>query len=124
MYMLHNLEAPDPLGSYSQGASAARFAFVSAQLPQDPQTGKLIDASLGMMTVLSLKYVEAVLSDAGLTLQDVCSLTIYLTDLSQARIVDEVLAERLPKPYAARTLVGASELPLGSPIQISAIACH
>ena len=116
MYAIRTAAAPEPLGAYSQGASAARYVFVSAQLPQDPLTGEVIEASVGAM--------EAVLQDAGLSLDDACSLTVWLTDLADAQIVNEVLAERLSKPYPARNVVGAASLPLGAPIQVSAVACR
>ena len=124
MYAIRTAAAPEPLGAYSQGASAARYVFVSAQLPQDPLTGEVIEASVGAMAARCLMNVEAVLQDAGLSLDDACSLTVWLTDLADAQIVNEVLAERLSKPYPARNVVGAASLPLGAPIQVSAVACR
>ena len=124
MYSIRTDDAPAPNGSYSQGASAARYVFVSAQLPQDPRSGALVDASVGAQAALCLRNVEAVLADIDLTLADACELTVYLTDLGDLAIVDEVLAERIPRPYPARTVVGAASLPLGASVQISCIACR
>ncbi len=124
MYTIHSERAPEPTGSYSQGTSAARYVFVSSQLPIDPRTGELIEASLGAQVARCIGNVEAVLSDVDLTLEDVCLLHVWLTDLKDLSIVDEVIAERIPKPYPARSVIGASELPLGAPVQIEAVACR
>ncbi len=124
MYTIRSSAAPSPSGAYSQGASAARYVFVSAQLPQDPATGELIDASLGGCVARCLANVEAILTDVDLSLEDVCELRVYLTDLSDLAMVDEVLAERIPAPYPARTVIGVTALPLDAPVQIEAIACR
>ena len=124
MYGIRTPQAPAPIGAYSQGASAARFVFVSAQLPLDPRTGEPIDATVGAQAALCLRYVEAILADVDLTLADACELTVYLIDLDDLAIVDEVMAERIPRPWPARTVVGAASLPLGVSVQISAIACR
>ncbi len=124
MYAIRSERAPKPTGSYSQGTSAARYVFVSAQLPIDPATGRPIEASLGAQVAQCVRNVEAVLSDVDLTLEDVCLIHVWLTDLADLDIVDEVLAERIKRPYPARSVIGASALPLGAPVQIEAIACR
>ncbi len=124
MYTIRSEGAPKPTGSYSQGTSAARYVFVSSQLPIDPATGALIEASLGAQVARCVENVEAVLKDVDLSLEDVCLLHVWLTDLRDLEIVDEVLAERIARPYPARSVIGVSELPLGAPVQIEAIACR
>ncbi len=124
MYTIHAENAPKPTGSYSQGTSAARYVFVSSQLPIDPSTGELIEASLGAQVARCIANVEAVLRDVDLTLEDVCLLHVWLTDLADLSIVDEVLAERIARPYPARSVIGVSALPLDAPVQIEAIACR
>lgn len=124
MYSITSKGAPMPLGTCSQGTSAARFVFVSAQLPIDPKTGERVPGGIGQQTACCLKNVAAVLSELDLTLSDVTKTTVYLADLADFDAMDEVYAERFTRPAPARTCLGASSLPLGALVQIEAIACR
>lgn len=124
MYSISTPHAPRPDGPFSQGSSAARYVFVSAQGPVDPATGQTVDGSIGTQTVRAFRNVEAVLADVGLGIESVCKLTLWVTDLDDVPAIDEVLAERLEKPYPARSLAQAAALPHGWRLQIEAVACR
>ncbi|MDJ1121462.1 Rid family detoxifying hydrolase [Olsenella sp. YH-ols2217] len=124
MYSISTPHAPRPDGPYSQGSSAARYLFVSAQGPEDPVTGGVVDGSIGVQTVRALGNMEAVLEEVGLGIEAVCKLTLWLTDLDDLPSVDEVLTERLEKPYPARSVCEVSRLPKGARIQIECVACR
>lgn len=124
MYSIFTPEAPLPDGAYSQGASAARFVFVSAQLPRDPATGAMLDGSVGAQAALCVRSMAAVLQETGLGLEDVCSMGLYLLDTADQRAVDEVLAERMPKPWPARTCIVVAGLPEGARVQMDCVACR
>lgn len=124
MYSIFTPDAPQPSGTFSQGASAARYVFVSGQLPIDPASGVLRDASIGVQTVQVIRNVEAVLADVGLGIDSVCKVTLFLTDLNDLEAVDEVCSERFEKPYPARSVVGVSALPHGASIQMECVTCR
>lgn len=124
MYSISTPHAPRPDGAYSQGSSAARYVFVSAQGPEDPATGQLVDGSIGVQTVRAFRNMVAVLEDAGLGVEAVTKVTLWLTDLDDLPAVDEVLAERFEKPYPARSVCEVSRLPKGARLQIECVACR
>lgn len=124
MYSLSSPKAPQPSGPFSQGSSAARYVFVSGQLPITAEGQKLTEASIGSQTVQVIKNIEAILADVDLTISDVCKTTIYLADLSDLAAVDEVYSERFEKPYPARSVLEVSRLPHGARIQMEAVACR
>lgn len=124
MYSIFTPNAPVPDGAYSQGSSAARYVFVSAQLPRDPASGEMLDGSVGAQAALCVRSMEGVLAEVDLGLEDICAMTLYLTSLADQRAVDEVLAERLPKPWPARSCVAVAELPQGAKVQMDCVACR
>lgn len=124
MYAVTSKGAPRVEGPFSQGTTAARFVFVSGQLPVDPATGKPVPGGVGQQTARCVRNVEAVLSELDLTLADVTSTTVYLTDLDDLPAVDEVWAERFTKPGPARTCVEVARLERGARVQVSAVACR
>lgn len=123
MYSILTPQAPRPDGPFSQGSSAARYLFVSAQGPFEPD-GTPIDGSIGTQTVRVVRNIEAVLADVGLGIDSVCKLTVLLVDLDDLPTVDEVLAERLQKPFPARTCMQVAALPRGARINIECVACR
>ena len=124
MYSITTDAAPKPLGASSQGTTAARFVFVSAQLPVDPETGERVPGGIGQQTARCIRNVEAVLSELELSLSDVTKTTVYLTNLDEFEAMDEVYGERFHKPVPARTCGGVVALPEGAHVQIEAIACR
>lgn len=124
MYAISTPNAPRALGTASQGTSAARFVFVSGQLPIDPVTSEPVPGGIGQQTARCIRNVEAVLANLELTLSDVTKTTVYLTSLDDFELMDEVYAERFPKPVPARTCVEVRALPGGAKVEIEAIACR
>lgn len=124
MYAITTKDAPKPEGTYSQGTSAARFVFVSGQLPIEPTSGELVPGGIGQQTARCIRNVEAVLRELELGLADVTKTTIYLTSLRELEQADEVYAERFPKPAPARSCVEVGALPHGAQVMVEAIACR
>jgi 2-iminobutanoate/2-iminopropanoate deaminase len=100
------------------------LVFVSGQLPLDPQTGKMVEGGIREMTRQVLSNLESVLIAGGSTMQQVLRVDIFLKDLkNDFAPMNEEYAKKFPGPiYPARQTVQVSELPLGSPIEISCIA--
>lgn len=106
MYAITTKDAPKPEGTYSQGTSAARFVFVSGQLPIEPTSGKLVPGGIGQQTARCIRNVEAVLRELELGLADVTKTTIYLTrsgsSSRQMRSMRSAFPSPLPPARASR----------------------
>lgn len=114
--------APKAIGPYSQGIKAGNFVFVSGQLPVDPQTGKFPDKDIAVLTRRSLDSISAVLYEAGMTMRDVVKTTVFLVDMDDFKIVNEVYAAYFDDVPPARSAVAVARLPKGARIEIEAIA--
>lgn len=124
MYAISTTGAHKAIGSASQGTSAARFVFVSGQLPIDAQTQELSQGSIAEQANLCISNVKAVLGNLDLTFGDVTKTTLYLTDLGMLSEIDAVWVTRFPKPWPARSVVEVKALPQGASMMLEAIACR
>ena len=114
--------APKAIGPYSQGIKAGNFVFVSGQLPVDPQTGKFPDKDIAVLTRRSLDNISAVLYEAGMTMRDVVKTTVFLADMDDFKVVNDVYAGYFDAVPPARSAVAVARLPKGARIEIEAIA--
>lgn len=113
-------EMPAPAGAYSPGVRAGDLLFVSGQVPRDPRTGELVGGDVAAQTRQVLENVRAVLVAGGATLEDVVSVTVYLSDPGDWGAFNEVYKQVFRSPYPTRTAVGARLR--GILVEISAIA--
>ncbi|MHB8840501.1 MAG: Rid family detoxifying hydrolase [Candidatus Aquicultor sp.] len=113
--------APQPVGPYSQGIKAENLVFVSGQIPLDPGTGELIDGGIEKQTQRALKNVESVLVAGNSSLDGAVKVTVYLSDIADFPIVNDVFSEYFSKQPPAREAVQVAGLPKGAKIEISAI---
>jgi 2-iminobutanoate/2-iminopropanoate deaminase len=115
--------APAPVGPYSQAIVAGGFVFASGQIPLDPATGKLIEGEFEAQVERVLDNLRAVLEAAGASLDSVVRTNVFLTDLALFPRMNAVYGRYFtsdPKP--ARSTIGVAALPLGSRVEIEAIA--
>ena len=124
MYAISTSKAPRTSLPFSEGTSAARFVFVSAQPPVDSTTGKMVEGSLASQAEQCLANVAGVLSELDLTLAEVTKVTIMLAGSLDFASVDETCERLLSKPLPAVTRIEVASLPLDAPIAIEAIACR
>lgn len=115
-------KAPQAVGPYSQAIKAGGFIFLSGQIPIDPATGTLIQGGVAVETRQVLRNLEAVLKDAGASLNDVVKTTVYLKDISKFTEMNNVYAEFFREPYPARATVEVRDLPKGAQVEIDAVA--
>ena len=120
--ILNTANAPAAIGPYSQGVQCCNMVFVSGQLPFVPETGALLEGSVGEMTVQSMKNIEAILAEAGCTLKDVVKTTIFLKDLNDFAEVNAAYATFFPENPPARACVQVAKLPRDAKVEIEAIA--
>ena len=114
--------APAAIGPYEQAIRAGDFLFSSGQISMDPATGEMISGEIEEETERVLKNLEAILSAAGFTLQQVIRTTVYLTDLGHFARMNEVYAKFFSEKKPAQSCVQVAALPKGAKIEIDLIA--
>jgi reactive intermediate/imine deaminase len=95
--------------------------YLSGQLPLDPATGQLLTGDVPAQVRQVFRNLAAVAEAAGGTLADAVRVTVYLTDLKDFAVVNEVMAEFFPAPYPARAAIGVASLPRGATVEADAI---
>lgn len=115
--------APEAIGPYSQAIAVNGFLFTAGQIPLDPATGEIIQGDIKAQTERVLSNLEAVLKEAGTSWNNVVKTTVYLTNLADFPVVNEVYASCLGGARPARSTVQVSALPRGVNVEIDAIVC-
>ena len=116
--------APAAIGPYSQAIETNGTVFVSGQLPIDPATGEFAEGGIKALARQSLTNIKNILGEAGLTMNNVCKVTVLLADINDFAAVNEVYAEFFEAPYPARSAFAVAALPKGAAIEIEAIAAR
>ena len=124
---LATAQAPAAIGPYSQGIAAGQTVYVSGQLPIDPKTGAYpatgaIPEGIAAQTAQSLKNIQAILAEQGMTLADVVKTTVFLADMNDFAEMNKVYGEYFAQPFPARSAVQVAKLPKGAPLEIECIA--
>jgi 2-iminobutanoate/2-iminopropanoate deaminase len=115
--------APAAIGPYSQAIAAGSLVFCSGQIALDPETGQLLGADdVAAQTGQVLENLEAVLAAAGVGFGHVVKTTIFLADMNDFAVVNQVYAERVGAEPPARSTVEVSRLPRDARVEIDAIA--
>ncbi|MCM2681005.1 RidA family protein [Echinimonas agarilytica] len=114
--------APAAIGTYSQAVNHNGTVYLSGQIPLVAETMELISDDFEQQTVQVFENLKAVMAAAGGTLDDMCKVNIYLTDLSNFATVNEVMARYFAQPYPARAAIGIGQLPRGAQVEIDGIA--
>lgn len=114
--------APKAIGPYSQGIRVGDLIYTAGQAAVDPAVGKLIEGDIGAQTRRTLQNISAILDAAGTSLSKVVKTTVFLTDMTNFRAMNEVYAEFFPEHPPARSTVAVAGLPLGALVEIECIA--
>ncbi|MBB6624383.1 RidA family protein [Clostridium gasigenes] len=113
--------APQAIGPYSQGMRVGDFIFTSGQIPVNPATGELV-MDIQKATRQSLENVKAVLEAAGASLDKVVKVSVFVKNMNDFALVNEIYAEYFKENPPARSCVEVARLPKDSVIEIEAIA--
>lgn len=114
--------APAPIGPYSQAIEVNNTLYVSGQIPIDPKTGKLNDIDVATATKQVMENIKALVETAYLEMSNIVKCSIFLKDMNDFSIVNDVYAEYFGKEAPARETVQVSKLPLDVDVEISCIA--
>jgi 2-iminobutanoate/2-iminopropanoate deaminase len=116
--------APAAIGPYSQAIDVGNLVYCSGQIPLDPASGQVLTGDVKAQTELVMKNIEAVLTAAGLTFQNVVKTTIFLTSMGDFQTVNEVYGRFFPEQPPARSTVAVAALPRGVNVEIEVIAAR
>lgn len=114
-------KAPEALGTYSQGSKIGNLVFTSGQIGINPTTGLLITDNFKDEVLQVLNNVSAVLDAGGSSIHKIVKLTVFIRDISNFKIVNDVFSSFFTNEYPARSLVEVSNLPAEANIEIEAI---
>ncbi len=120
--VIHTDDAPEAIGTYSQAVKVGDTLYLSGQIPLDPSSMTLVEGGFREQAQQMFTNLNAVCKAANGSLNDIVKLNIYLTDLSNFAIVNEVMAEFFEAPYPARAAIGISELPKGALVEADGVA--
>ncbi|MEE4255185.1 MAG: RidA family protein [Desulfuromusa sp.] len=119
---VETVNAPAAIGPYSQAIKAGDFLYCSGQVPLVPATGEIVAGGIEKQTRQSLDNLQQVLSEAGVDFNSVVKTTIYLTDLGDFAVVNDIYAGYCGAVAPARATVQVAALPKGALVEIDAIA--
>lgn len=123
------IKASNTASAPRQALSAQTVAFshynhLSAQLPYDPNTGKVVGSGVSAQTEQCLKNIKAIVESINHTLSDVVKVNVFLKDIEQMAAMDEVYTAFFPGGVPARRVVGVSALPDDALVQIDVVVAN
>jgi len=118
---VHTNAAPAAIGPYSQGIVANGFLFTAGQIAIDPATGQIVNGDVAKQTERVMANLAAVLATVNATWKDVVKTTVFLHDMGDFPVVNEVYGKALGEARPARSTVQVSALPRGSKVEIDGV---
>ncbi len=115
-------QAPQAIGPYSQAIKANGFVFTAGQIPLDPATGKQVEGDIKAQTERVMRNLEAILAEAGASLDTAVKTTCYLANLDDFAAFNEVYARFFTNQPPARSTVQAARLPAGVQVEVDCVA--
>jgi len=115
-------DAPNAIGPYAQAISVGNIVYTSGQLGINPATGKL-EEGIEAQTHMSLKNLQAILAEKGMTLDDVVKTTVFVKNLDDFTVVNQIYGNYFTE-YPARSCVQVAKLPMDGLVEIECIACR
>jgi len=115
-------DAPAAAGAYSQAIRAGELVFTAGQLGIDPATGALVGDDVAAQAEQALTNLAAILRAAGSGLDALVKVTVFLADIGDWPVVNEVYGRVVPQPFPARSAFAVAGLPLGARVEIEAVA--
>ena len=113
--------APGAIGAYSQAVRAGDTVWLSGAIPLVPGTMEIVEGDVRAQIVQVFDNLEAVCAAAGGSFAEVVKLNVFLTDLADFPLVNEVMAERFEEPYPARAAIGVASLPRDVSVEVEGI---
>ena len=118
--VIHTENAPAAIGTYSQAILVGNTLYLSGQIGLDPYSMELVDGIEAQIRRV-FDNLKAVCEAAGGSLADIAKLNIFLTDLSNFQLVNQIMGEYFAQPYPARAALGVASLPKGALVEMDGI---
>lgn len=115
-------KAPAAIGPYSQAVRLGDLLFCSGQIPLDPATGQVVGGDVSAQAVRVMENISAVLAAVGRGFNDVIKTTIFLADMADFAVVNEVYGRYFSGHKPARSTVAVNGLPRGVLLEIEVVA--
>ncbi|HUV21085.1 MAG: RidA family protein [Gammaproteobacteria bacterium] len=119
--IINTADAPQAIGTYSQAVKVDNTVYVSGQIPLDPASMEVVAGGIEAEITRVFDNLQAVAGAAGGSLADVVKLNIFLVDLGNFPIVNEIMAQYFDQPYPARAAIGVAALPKGVGVEMDAV---
>ena len=122
-HIISTNKAPAAVGTYSQAvaATSGTTVYLSGQIPLVPETMEIVDGGIENEIHQVFKNLTAVCHEAGGDLSHIVKLNIFLTDLNNFAILNEIMASYFDQPYPARAAIGVNELPKGVSVEMDGV---
>ena len=114
--------APKAIGPYSQAVRTGSLLFISGQVPLDPATGQMILGDIRAQTRRVMENIGGILKEAGVSFDHVLKTTVFLADMNDLAVMNEVYGGYFLQPGPARATVQVGRLPRDARIEIEAVA--
>jgi 2-iminobutanoate/2-iminopropanoate deaminase len=121
-HIINTINAPAPIGPYSQAVQVGKTLYVSGQVALHPKTGDLIIDTIPNETKQVMENLKAILTEAKATFDNVVMTTIFLSDMGSFAAVNEVYGAYFKGDFPARATVAVKTLPKNVNVEISVIA--
>ncbi len=119
--IIHTHNAPQAIGTYSQAVKVGQTVYLSGQIPLVPATMTVIDGDISAQITQVFDNLKAVAEAAGGALSDIVKLNIFLTDLANFPLVNEIMGQYFQEPYPARAAIGVAALPKNVGVEMDGI---
>jgi len=119
--IVHTEKAPAAIGPYSQGVVANGFLFTAGQIAIDPSNGQIVSGPVAAQAERVMANLKAILDSVNATWKDVVKTTVFLHDMNDFPVVNDVYGRALGESRPARSTVQVSALPRGVLVEIEAI---
>ena len=116
-------KAPAAVGTYSQAVAVTggTSIYLSGQIPLVPETMEVVEGNIEAQIHQVFKNLIAVCQEAGGDLSNIVKLNIFLTDLNDFAVLNEIMASYFDQPYPARAAIGVNELPKGVSVEMDCV---
>ncbi len=121
---IHTGDAPEAIGPYSQAVRSDSLVFLSGQIGLNPKTGEMVSEDFTAQVEQTMENLLAVLHAAGCQASHVLSVDVYLTDMAQFPLFNEIYGKYFSRHKPARAVVEVSRLPKGAQVEIKCVARH
>lgn len=118
--VIHTENAPAAIGTYSQAILVGKTLYLSGQIGLDPYSMELVEGIEAQIRRV-FDNLKAVCEAAGGTLADIAKLNIFLTDLSNFQLVNQIMGEYFAQPYPARAALGVASLPKDALVEMDGV---